>query len=94
MKVNICGVPHKIVYKEVINEDCAGTTQGEIEYSKAKIRIKKGLPKEIEKEVIIHEMVHGMLVHMGQDELSGNEEFVQMMANAIYNSGFELKVKK
>lgn len=41
MKVNICGVPHKIVYKEVINEDCAGTTQGEIEYSKAKIRIKK-----------------------------------------------------
>lgn len=39
-------------------------------------------------------MVHGMLVHMGQDELSGNEEFVQNMANAIYNSGFELKVKK
>lgn len=92
MKVNICGIPHKIVYKDVIDEGTEGITQGQIIHSKAKILIKKDLPKEIEKEVIIHEMVHGMLCHMGQDELCDNEEFVQMMANAIYNSGFDLKV--
>ena len=89
--VNICGVPHEIVYKDVIDEDCEGIIQGKILYSKAKILVKKDLPKQIKKEVIIHEMVHGMLCHMGQNELCGNEEFVQMMANAIYNSGFELK---
>ena len=89
--VNICGIPHKIVYKDVIEEDSEGITQGLIIYSKAKILVKKDLPKELEKEVIIHEMVHGMLCHMGQDELCGNEEFVQMMANAIYNSSLELK---
>jgi hypothetical protein len=38
-------------------------------------------------------MVHGMLVHMGYDELSQDEQFVQALGNAICQ-GFEIKAGK
>lgn len=41
-------------------------------------------------ETICHEMLHGMLVHLGFDELSQNEQLVQSLANAIYQ-GFMIR---
>lgn len=83
-KVVICGVPYKIVYDDVIDEECEGIVQGKILYSKCEIHIKKGLQPELEKEVLIHEMVHGILVHLGKSDMSGNEELVQLLAHGIY----------
>lgn len=94
MTVKICGIPYEVEKVPVIDESTEGIVQGQIEYSKAKILIKDGLPQGIEYEVLIHEMVHGILNHIGQTELRDNEDFVQRLANGIYNSGLQLLVKE
>ena len=45
---------------------------------------------EAQEETIVHEMVHGMLVHLGYTEQSEDETFVQGLANAIYQ-GFDIR---
>ena len=42
--------------------------------------------EEGKKETLCHEMVHGMLIHLGYQELSNDEQFVQAFGNAIYQS--------
>lgn len=86
MKVNICGVPYKVKYKKVIKEGQEGICEGLIAYRKQKIYLRKNMPKEITEETLTHEILHGILTHMGKNELTNDEEFVQGLANAIYQS--------
>ena len=88
MKISICGIPHEIVYaNDVFNTD---THYGQIDYGKAVIKISKDVSKEQQGEALCHEILHGILVHIGKDELSQDESFVQCLSNAIYQS-FEPK---
>ena len=89
-KIKICGLPFKIKQINVINEGDAGITQGEIYCSQGEIRICKRLPKRIKKRVLYHEILHGILIQLGYDDLSSDEQFVQSMSNAIYQM-FKLK---
>ena len=91
MKVNVCGIPHEV--KEVETNLGNDGSLGLITYAKAIIEINKDQSEECKKETLIHEMVHGMLVHIGRDDLSNDEVFVQSLANAIYQ-GFDIKVMK
>ena len=92
MKVNICGIPHEIV--ECEDSFTADATHfGEIDYKACKIRINKDMAVDAIAETIIHEMVHGMLVHLGYTEQSDDETFVQGLANAIYQ-GFDIRIKE
>lgn len=88
--VNICGIPHEIRYKNVIAEEDEGVVNGLIELSKCRITLKKGMTKKFEQETLIHEMIHGVLHHIGRYELAEDEEFVQGLANGLYNSGFRV----
>ena len=88
MTVNICGIPHLVIVREdFFNID---THFGQVNYKEAEIIINKDLSYEMRKETICHEMVHAILVHLGYDEQSQDETFVQGLANAIYQ-GFEIK---
>ena len=88
MKVNICGLPHEVVeVEDKFNVDCH---MGMIEYKDLKIKINKDMPDEAKSETLCHEMVHGMLVHLGYGELANDEQFVQAFGNAIYQ-GFSVK---
>lgn len=88
MKVNICGVLHTVVEEEdKFDVDCHF---GMIDYKELKITINKNMHKEAKLETLCHEMVHGMLVHLGYGELSTDEKFVQAIGNAIYQ-GFDVK---
>lgn len=81
-KVNICGVPHKVYYKE----DCFtsdGLHLGEIHYKNSEIYICKGMVPELEKQTLIHEMLHGLLLHVGYTKLCEDEQFVQVLAQAM-----------
>lgn len=85
MRVNICGIPYTIVMcEDKFNAD--NFHFGQIEYGKGEIRINKGLSDEIQKETLCHEMVHGILVHLGYSEKSQDEQFVQALGNAIAQS--------
>ena len=88
MTVNICGVPHKVV--ECEDKFDLDIHFGLIDYKNCEIRINKDLSEEAKKETLCHEMVHGILVHLGYNEQSQDEQFVQALGNAIYQ-GFELK---
>lgn len=88
MKVNICGIPHEVVEcADSFDIDCH---MGMIDHKNAVIKINKDLKGLNYTETLCHEMVHGMLLHMGYDELCNNEQFVQAMGNAICQ-GFEVK---
>lgn len=89
MTVNICGLPHEVVELE----DCFDADachMGQISYKDLKIKINKDM-HELEKiETICHEMVHGILVHLGYLDLADDEKLVQALGNAIYQ-GFEIR---
>ena len=86
--VDICGIPHKIVEKEYIEGD--GCVLGEIEYRSCTILLRKDQTPEMYTQSLIHEIVHGMLVQIGRNDLSNDETFVQSLAMAI-NLTFRLK---
>lgn len=91
MKVNICGIPHKVIEcEDKFNADCHF---GMIDYQACEIRINKDMPVEAKKETLFHEMLHGMLIHLGYSSYSSDEQFVQALSNAIYQS-FEAKLVK
>lgn len=88
-RVIICGVPYKII----LTEDLFNATDrhlGQIDYVKSEIRVNKELNGEALKETLAHEIVHGMLFHLGYSSESQNEQFVQALGNAI-NQTFEIK---
>lgn len=88
MKVNICGLPHEVVeVEDKFNMDCH---MGMIEYKDLIIKINKDMPPEAKAETLCHEMVHGILVHLGYTDMSNDEQLVQALGNAIYQ-GFEVK---
>lgn len=88
MRVNICGLPHEVLeLEDNFNMDCH---MGQIEYKDLVIKINKNMPEEHKKETLCHEMIHGILVHLGYMDQSQDEQFVQALGNAIYQ-GFEVK---
>ena len=86
--VNICGIPHKVQYVD----DVFGCNSqlGLIEYAKAEISINKNMSSHMMRETLCHEIVHGILVHLGYNDLSDDEHFVQAFGNAL-NQTFEIK---
>lgn len=88
MVVNICGIPHEVI-RASDNFDLDAHF-GLINYLKAQIVINEKLKGENAKETLCHEMVHGILVHLGYNDLSNDEVFVQSLGNAICQ-GFEIK---
>ena len=93
MIVNICGVPHKVIEVTEIEKGDPKRIMGDITYADAEIRILKSMPPKLKRQTIIHEMVHGMLFHIGETKLCSDEGFVQRLAMAISQS-FEIVEKQ
>lgn len=87
-EIKICGIPHQIVDVDYIEGN--GCVLGEIEYRSCKIALRKDQTPEMYHQTLIHEVVHGMLVLIGRNDLSEDETFVQTLALAISQT-FELK---
>lgn len=80
--VNICGIPHTIVYKEdAFNVDA--THFGQIEYSKCEITLNKDMPKAMTDVTLWHECLHGILLNLGYEKECHDEQFVQALAMAL-----------
>ena len=83
-KINICGIPHTIV---LALDEFGGDIQGEIDNRLGRIKISARLiHPDMYEEALCHEIVHGMLIHIGRNDLSEDEVFVQSLANAIFQS--------
>lgn len=87
-KVFICGIPHTVkLCEDNFNSD---THFGQINYAKCEIRINKDMPEEIQRQTLCHEILHGMLVLLGYNELTNDEQFVQAMSMGI-NQSFRIR---
>ena len=82
MIINICGIPHEIIEREDVF-DATELHFGQIDFKQCKIYIAKESTSEVKAETLCHEILHGMLVHLGYRELSNDETFVQALGNAI-----------
>lgn len=89
MKINICGIEHKII--ECEDKFDADTHMGMIDYPKAEICINKNMAESVKTATICHEALHGMLTHIGREDLSNDEQLVTALGNAI-NQSFIPKV--
>lgn len=80
--VNICGIPHNIVYAgDLFNADAVHF--GQIEYAKCQITLNKDMPKQMTDVTLWHECLHGILLNLGYTELHHDEQFVQALAIAL-----------
>lgn len=87
--VNICGIEHDIKgVDDVFNS--GAFHMGQINFDKCEILLNKDMPLRLRQETLCHEIVHGILVHIGYTELGENEQFVQALGNAI-NQSFDVK---
>ena len=89
--INILGIDFKVKQVEVIDESNEGITEGKLLYSQGIILLKKSLPLDIKRQVLVHEVVHAILIQIGRNDLSDDETFVQTLAIAVDNT-FDLSV--
>lgn len=91
-KINICGIPFDVEQRDDLNlySTSSEVTHGYIEHSKARIKINSNIAEVLKLPALYHEWVHGALVMMGYDELSNDEQFVQSLSVAIYQT-FQIK---
>lgn len=88
MKVNICGLPHEVVeIEDGFDMECH---MGMIQYKDLIIKINKDMPDIAKEETLCHEIIHGILIHLGYQDMSNDEQFVQALGNAIFQS-FEVR---
>lgn len=91
MNVKICGIPHKVIECED-NFNANAAHFGQIDYKACEIRINKDMSQESKDETLCHEMVHGIFVHLGYNDYAQDEQLVQALGNAIYQS-FNIKAE-
>ena len=85
MKVNICGIEHNVIEcEDTFNTE---THMGQINYGKCVIKINKDMPCQLKTATLCHEILHGILVHIGREDLSEDEQLITALGNAI-NSAF------
>ena len=87
-KVNICGIPYTV--KECEDHFDSDCHCGLIIYSECLIKINKNMHEEMKKATICHEIMHGILLNIGREDLSNDENFVTALGNAVYAT-FEVK---
>ena len=88
MKVNICGIPHEIKY--VTDNFQNDLHLGQIDYGTAIININNEAAPKIQEETLCHEIMHGILTHIGRQDLSCDETLVQALGNAV-NPTFDIR---
>lgn len=81
-KVKIMATDYKIEEVEQIDKD--RRILGEIDYINQTIKLEKGLPNELKKEILLHEILHGILEKLGFDALNNDEQKVQSIASTLY----------
>lgn len=57
---------------------------GQINYTEQTIKIDKNISEDMKQEVLIHEILHGVLEKLGYEEINDDEQKVQSIASTLY----------
>ena len=84
-KINICGIDYKIkMVPDHFKADCIHF--GEIDYKGCEISIASDMPYEMQVQTLMHEWLHGALFSLGFDEHRTNEQLVQALSTAMFQT--------
>lgn len=82
-KIKISGIDYEIAIAEHRNDKEGDILLGEIDYAGATIFINEDQSDQMKTATLIHEIVHGILYHMGS-KLNEDEYFVEGLASGLY----------
>lgn len=80
--VLVCGINFKVELVPVVNKETP--EKGEINYLTCVIKIDQDMPKDLQVQVLIHEILHAILDLTGNDDIGTNEKAVQSISTALY----------
>lgn len=81
-KIKIGAINYKVDYSR--DDYCIGADLlGEIDYVNQTITIRSDIPEERKENVLIHEIVHGILFQCGSKDYN-NEDVINPLANTLY----------
>lgn len=80
--VKIGGLNYKVTFTD--NVEKGERLFGNISYPELEIRIDNTYPEKIQQLAFLHEIVHGILNHIGKHDLQNDDEFVEVFSNVLY----------
>ena len=89
-QIKILATEYKV--EEVEQIDKYERLLGQIQYTEQKIKIDKNISEDMKREVLIHEILHGILEKLGYNELNDDEQKVQSIASTLYSVLKENKI--
>lgn len=81
-KVKILGIEYELKEVEQVNKN--QRLFGEIDFVNQTIKIEKGLSDDRKKQVLLHEILHGICEQLGIEEINNNENLIQSISSSLY----------
>ena len=81
MKVVICGIPYTVQFKR--DHFDSDTHFGQVDFKRSEITINSEVSVAVQRETLCHEILHAILIHIGREDLSIDEQLVTVLSNAI-----------
>lgn len=72
------------IVEEVEQIDKYQRLLGQINYCEQRILIDKNISEDMKREILIHEILHGILEKLGYTEINNDEQKVQSIASTLY----------
>lgn len=79
--VEICGVPYDI---EFVNDQYCGENMGKSDFINAKIFIRKNMPRQVQENVLLHEIMHICYRNGYLSKNDDEERIVEVLTNILY----------
>ncbi|MEG1705057.1 MAG: hypothetical protein RR290_00590 [Clostridia bacterium] len=81
-KIKIMATEYEI--QEVEQIDKFKRLLGEIDYCDQTIKLDKNISQDLKNEVLLHEILHGILEKLGYSDLNDDEQKVHSIASTMY----------
>lgn len=83
-KVKIGGVTYVVEFRKNDTDTMGVLNLGQLHYHHGKLSIDENMPKDIQEQVFLHEVTHGMLRMMGRKDLNEDEYFVDGLSYILH----------
>lgn len=81
-KVQVLGIPYTIEKQDRITVD-GQNADGSITYNVARIQIVDGMPIEVERATVLHEIMHALFKSQGQHDYQHDEALLEAVAHGV-----------
>lgn len=80
--VRVMGIPYTVVKQDriTVNDQNA---DGAVTYNSALIEVVNGMPIEVERVVVMHEVIHAMFKGQGQNDYRHDEDLIEAVAHGV-----------